>query len=171
MTFNVAKCKVMHASRKRSPLSPTTPITLNGSILKVVTTYKYLGLHISSDLSWSYHIQSICSKARNILGLLYRKYYIQVLWSSYPAPIVHIISMSSLGIRCSSVGSLPSTWYPATRKNRSLLGGCAPRPGMQATHMSFYMLYSFLLYPITGCSSGYALYSKSFMDCVTFLLM
>ena len=75
LTFNETKCKVMHISRKRSPLSPSTPIMLNGSILEVVTTYKYLGLLISADLSWSDHIQSTCSKARKILGLLYHKYY------------------------------------------------------------------------------------------------
>ena len=37
--------------------------------------YKYLGLLISSDLSWSNHIQSVCSKARKRVGLIYRKYY------------------------------------------------------------------------------------------------
>ena len=75
MTFNESKCKVMHVSWKRSPLSPSTPIMLNGSALESVNTFKYLGLLISSNLSWSNHIQSICSKARKILGLLYRKYY------------------------------------------------------------------------------------------------
>ena len=75
MTFNESKCKVMHISRKRSPLSPCTSIMLNGSILETVTMYKYLGLLISSDLSWSNHIQSVCSKARKIVGLIYRKYY------------------------------------------------------------------------------------------------
>ena len=75
MTFNESKCKVMHISQKRSLLSPCTLIMLNGSILETVTMYKYLGLLISSDLSRSNHIQGVCSKARKILGLIYRKYY------------------------------------------------------------------------------------------------
>ena len=40
----------------------------------MVDSYKYLGLLISSDLSWSHHIDSICGKARKILGLLYRRF-------------------------------------------------------------------------------------------------
>ncbi len=75
MSCNESKCKVMHVSRERSPLSPTIPILLNGSVLETVTTFKYLGLLISSELSWSKHIQNISSKARTLLGLLYRRYY------------------------------------------------------------------------------------------------
>jgi len=71
MSFNLSKCKVMHVS----PLSPTNPIMLGGTVLEVVSTFKYLGLLISSDMSWSNHIKDICSKARKILGLLYRRYY------------------------------------------------------------------------------------------------
>ena len=40
----------------------------------MVDSYKYLGLLISSDLSWSHHIDSICSKAWKILGLLYWRF-------------------------------------------------------------------------------------------------
>ena len=40
--------------------------------MEIVESYKYLGVVISSDLSWTPHIQQICMKARKILGLLYR---------------------------------------------------------------------------------------------------
>ena len=59
MTFNKKKCKLMHISHIRSPVLPTTPITLNGTVLETVNTFKYLGLLISSDLSWIPHIQNI----------------------------------------------------------------------------------------------------------------
>ena len=36
---------------------------------------KYLGVLISSDLSWSAHIETVVSKARKALGCIYRRFY------------------------------------------------------------------------------------------------
>ena len=74
MTFNATKCKAMIISRKRNQCLPPAPLTPNGTIVEVVPTFKYLGILLSSDLSWTHHIQGVCSKARKILGLLYRRY-------------------------------------------------------------------------------------------------
>ena len=49
-------------------------IQLNGIPLEKVEHFKYLGVLFSSDLSWSTHIDSICSKARKLVGLLYRRF-------------------------------------------------------------------------------------------------
>ena len=38
-------------------------------------SYKYLGITITPDLSWSPHISHICNKARRLIGLLYRHFY------------------------------------------------------------------------------------------------
>ena len=65
----------MTISRKKSPVILTSPLLLNGTPLEKVETFKYLGLLISSDLSWTSNIDSVCSKAKRILGLLYRHYY------------------------------------------------------------------------------------------------
>ena len=37
--------------------------------------FKYLGVLLSRNLSWSDHISELCIKARKILGLLYRQFY------------------------------------------------------------------------------------------------
>ena len=63
MTFNTAKCNSMTVSRKKNHFTPLSPLSLNGSVLETVTTFKYLRVLISSDLSWSHHIQGVCSKA------------------------------------------------------------------------------------------------------------
>ena len=42
--------------------------------MDVVRSYKYLGVVVSSDLSWSSHIQLVCMKAKKILGLIYRNF-------------------------------------------------------------------------------------------------
>ena len=43
--------------------------------LQEVDSYKYLGILLSSDLSWSQHIQSTCGKARKLIGQICRRFY------------------------------------------------------------------------------------------------
>ena len=74
LTLNSTKCKYMVISRKRNPSLPQI-LTLGGLDLKRAECFKYLGLLLSANLSFSEHIQSTCMKARKILGLLYQKFY------------------------------------------------------------------------------------------------
>ena len=75
LLFNPEKCKHMLISRKRSnTLSPPT-FTLGMSHIETTHVYKYLGISITSNLSWSQHISLICTKAMRLLGLIYRKFY------------------------------------------------------------------------------------------------
>ena len=48
---------------------------LGEDLMEKVECFKYLGLIVSSDLSWMQHVNSICSKAKRLLGLLYRRFY------------------------------------------------------------------------------------------------
>jgi len=56
---------------------PKSPILLSGIPFERVELFKYLGLVISSDLSWSNHILTNLHRpglVKRILGLLYRQY-------------------------------------------------------------------------------------------------
>ena len=74
MTCNVSKCKWMLVSRRRNTVCPPINLNLNDHQLENVQTYKYLCLLLSSDLSWTHHIESTCTKARKLLGLLYQQF-------------------------------------------------------------------------------------------------
>ena len=49
-------------------------LTLNNEALEKVLSFKYLGLNITDYLTWSTHINVIASKARKLVGLLYRQF-------------------------------------------------------------------------------------------------
>ena len=72
LNLNYAKCKAMIISRKGTTL-PT--LFLDGDEIEEVKSYRYLGLHITSDLKWDTHVAAICQKSRKLLGMLYRKFY------------------------------------------------------------------------------------------------
>ena len=75
LTLNPKKCCCLFISRKRVHSIPPPCLTLGHSPLAHVSSYKYLGLTITSDLMWSIHIANICSKTRRLIGLLYRRFY------------------------------------------------------------------------------------------------
>ena len=73
------------------------PLFLNKISLETVDSFKYLGINMASDLTWTQHIQAIASKARRLVGLLFhfadtntlRKLYVPIIWPhlEYASPI------------------------------------------------------------------------------------
>ena len=70
LSLNLAKSTLIVISRMRS--KPTLSILINSTAVSVSDSVKYLGVTITSDLSWNRHVSNICLSARKKLGLLYR---------------------------------------------------------------------------------------------------
>ena len=61
MTLNARKCKFMLVSRKRNTAASPS-ITLDDTVLESVESFNYLGLVLTSNLSWDEHIESKCTQ-------------------------------------------------------------------------------------------------------------
>ena len=64
------KCHSMKFSLRRNTTS--TKCHLGGSFLTSVEDYPYLGLTLSSNMSWTKYINGVTSRANRILGLIRR---------------------------------------------------------------------------------------------------
>ena len=71
LTLNITKCCYMIFTRKIYPTLPTTPLVVNNLALAKVDSFKYLGVNVSTNLSWSEHVDCITTKTRRLVGLLY----------------------------------------------------------------------------------------------------
>lgn len=69
MTLNFDKCKSLSFSRRA--LQPFS-YHFDASPITVCSSYKYLGIHLTSDLSWTSHISNIVASANRTLGFLRR---------------------------------------------------------------------------------------------------
>jgi len=70
MSFNISKCHIMHLCRSKKPIYTT--YTLNNHPLSVVSQATYLGVEVTSNLSWSPHVNKITARAKQNLGFLKR---------------------------------------------------------------------------------------------------
>jgi len=66
LQFNLAKCKLMFIPRKRANSLPPPPLYLSGTALGRVSSCKYFGVTLTSDLAWSTHISNCCKKTRSL---------------------------------------------------------------------------------------------------------
>ena len=70
LQFNCDKCNCTLVSWKRDPTMPVT-LLVKSQNLERAYSYKYLGILLTFDLSWSAHISTLFSKARQQIGMLY----------------------------------------------------------------------------------------------------
>lgn len=70
MEFNPSKCTVINITRSKHPHK--TSYTLHGQTLATVSDAKYLGVCITSDLSWNKHINQVTTTASQTLNFIKR---------------------------------------------------------------------------------------------------
>ena len=68
MEFNPSMCQVVRVTSSRNPLQ--TEYILHGQVLEAVTSARYLGVDISSNLSWNTHVDRITANANRSLGFI-----------------------------------------------------------------------------------------------------
>ena len=74
MSFNPSKCSVIRITTGRRKKVYHSSYTLHGQKLEVVDSSKYLGVKVTSDLTWSSHIADVAGKANRSLGFLRRNF-------------------------------------------------------------------------------------------------
>ena len=94
--FNPQKCEVMRITHKRD--KSKQPYYISNTELTPVDSFKDLGVMVSSDLSWSKHVDYTVNKANKVLGLLKRtiggknKEIFSMLYKSLVRPILEYAS-------------------------------------------------------------------------------
>ena len=74
MKFHPEKCQVIHICTNAS-YRRKHQYTLHGHVLEEVDSAKYIGVHLSNDMTWKTHVNHIAPKASGTLGFLRRNLY------------------------------------------------------------------------------------------------
>ena len=70
MELNPSKCQVVHITRSRRPVNTT--YSMHGQVLGYVDSARHFGVDITSDLSFTQHINRTTANASKGLGYLKR---------------------------------------------------------------------------------------------------
>ncbi len=97
LSLNVSKTKELIVDFRKRQQRPYTPLMISGTPVERVSSFKYLGVNISEDLTWTTHIQTQVKKARQ------RLYHLRQLGKFRVSPA--ILKTFYSGATCISV------WY------------------------------------------------------------
>ncbi len=64
LSLNVSKTKEVIVDFRKRQQWPYTPLMISGTPVERVSSFKYIGVNISEDLTWTTHIQTQVKKAR-----------------------------------------------------------------------------------------------------------
>ena len=107
LRLNPTKTKLMIFSRRLHPMQ--LQITVANSAITQVTSIKYLGVTVTSNLSWSAHIDNTCVKARKQLGLPFPS-----CWQEGFVQTVQVYCSAPARLLCLCVGSTSGYQDPKT---------------------------------------------------------
>ena len=144
LTINISKTKCMIISHKSSSFLSLLPsLLLDNSPLECVSNFKYLGVILTSQLSWTPHINHICSKSKKLLGLLFRQFYYlcspHVLLKLYLSLVLPHLTYCSFGTLILTV------IIKSSRVFNSLLLNFVQSNGIVITNL-YYSLFTYLLF-------------------------
>ncbi len=103
LSLNVSKTKELIVDFRKRQQRPYTPLMISGTPAERVSSFKYLGVNISEDLTWTTHIQTQVKKARQ------RLYHLRQLrrFRVSPAILKTFYSGAIEGVLTQSI----SVWY------------------------------------------------------------
>ncbi len=106
LSLNVSKTKELIVDFRKRQQQPYTPLMISGTPVERVSSFKYLDVNISEDLTWTAHIQTQVKKARQ------RLYYLRQLRKFRVSPAImntfYSGAIESVLTQCISV------WYSNT---------------------------------------------------------
>ncbi len=82
LSLNVSKTKELIVDFRNRQQRPYTPLMISGTPVERVSSFKYLCVNISEDLTWTAHIQTQVKKARQ------RLYHLRQLRKSRVSPAI-----------------------------------------------------------------------------------
>ncbi len=103
LSLNVSKTKELIVDFRKRQQWPYTPLMISGTPVERVSSFKYLGVNISEDLTWTAHIQTQVKKARQ------RLYHLRQLKKFRVSPA--ILKTFYSGAIESVVTQCISVWY------------------------------------------------------------
>ncbi len=102
LSLNVSKTKELIVDFRKKHLLPYTPLVISGTPVERVSSFKYLGVNISEDLTWTTHIQTQVKKARQRLYHLrqLRKFRVSptILKTFYAGTIESVLTQCILSV-------------------------------------------------------------------------